>query len=306
MQLLKIGLTLAFVVQLVVALPVCSTAQDERNVVIPFRLTQWNNISIPVILNDRVALNLMFHTAVDGVSLTKATTERFPEISLDQEADVESWGGRSKSRFGTGHSLKIGELHLSSMTVFEDLHSGHGTDGKFGPGQLECNRLLIDFDRSEIHLLSELPSDLSDWQKQSFEIDRGMIFITASMMEGDSQATHKFMIHSGYSGFALLDDEFVASHPFLKDLDVVSESELTDSAGNKLKTTQAILSKISIGEYEFQDAPVTFFSGAIGRQKFSVLGGDVLKRFNLVFDFDNQTLYMKKNSLAEDKFFRKD
>lgn len=279
-------------------------AQMNSALVIPFRLTKWNNISVPVTLNDSIALNLMFHTAVDSVSLTRATTERFPEINLDQDTDVNSWGGQSKSRFGMGHSLKVGPLTPQQVTVFEDLHSGHDTDGKFGPDQLLSKLLAIDFDRSEIRLLSELPGDVSEWQKHSFEIERGMMFITAAVQDGDNRANHKFMIHSGYSGFALLDDEFSAKHPFLESLEVIAKSELTDSAGHKLETIKVRLPRFTVGETVFEDAPVSFFSGTIGRQPFSVLGGDFLKRFNLIFDLDNHDLYMKKSELSGVEYFQ--
>ncbi|HEX9003024.1 MAG TPA: hypothetical protein VGB07_24155 [Blastocatellia bacterium] len=35
-----------------------------------------------------------------------------------------------------------------------------------------------------------------------------------------------------------------------------------------------------------------FFSGAIGAQKMSVLGGEVLKQFNLIFDIADNHLYI--------------
>lgn len=66
------------------SLKVIRREQTTPTQVIPFRLTKWNNLSVPATLNDTIALNLMFHTAVNDVSLTKAATERFPEIALDQ------------------------------------------------------------------------------------------------------------------------------------------------------------------------------------------------------------------------------
>jgi len=52
-----------------------------------------------------------------------------------------------------------------------------------------------------------------------------------------------------------------------------------------------------IGEQTFQNIPVGFFEGAIGRQKMSILGGNVLKRFNLIINSKREYLYVKANSL---------
>jgi hypothetical protein len=44
--------------------------------------------------------------------------------------------------------------------------------------------------------------------------------------------------------------------------------------------------------------PVSFFEGALGRQKVSVMGGDFLKRFNIVIDADRAFIYLKTNGLS--------
>ena len=47
------------------------TGVAETTVEIPFKLTKWNNISVPVKINDSIDVKLMFHTAVNSVSLIK-------------------------------------------------------------------------------------------------------------------------------------------------------------------------------------------------------------------------------------------
>ena len=47
------------------------------------------------------------------------------------------------------------------------------------------------------------------------------------------------------------------------------------------------------------DITVGFFSGAIGRQKMSVLGGNVLKRFNILIDSEREHIYLKSNGLVD-------
>ena len=42
------------------------------------------------------------------------------------------------------------------------------------------------------------------------------------------------------------------------------------------------------------DVPAGFFSGAVGMQKTSVLGGAVLKRFGLIFDTANGGVYLRR------------
>lgn len=59
-------------------------------------------------------------------------------------------------------------------------------------------------------------------------------------------------------------------------LKIIGEKELKDSYGNIIKTQKAILPAFKIGHTTRSLVPVGFFAGAIGRQKMSIIGGDIL------------------------------
>ncbi len=50
--------------------------QPENVLVIPFKLTESNNISVTVTINGKDKSDLMFHTGVNSVSLTREACER--------------------------------------------------------------------------------------------------------------------------------------------------------------------------------------------------------------------------------------
>jgi hypothetical protein len=74
---------------------------------------------------------------------------------------------------------------------------------------------------------------------------------------------------------------------------------LKDSYGNVLKTRKAILPALIIGDEILTDVPAGFFEGAIGRQKMSIFGGDILKRFNIRIDARREHIYLKANNLRK-------
>ena len=77
---------------------------------------------------------------------------------------------------------------------------------------------------------------------------------------------------------------------------------MKDSYGNVIKVQKALLPVFNIGNIILKDVHVGFFGGAIGRQKISVVGGDVLKRFNWVFDAKREFVYIKTNKLKNLKY----
>lgn len=137
------------------------------------------------------------------------------------------------------------------------------------------------------------------YQKHVITLDRGSMFLEVQSFIDGKKINNQFMVHSGYGGTFLFDDEFVNLHHIGDKLKTISESELRDSYGNVLKTKKAILPKLKVGSVRFKDLPIGFFEGAIGRQKMSVMGGNMLKRFNMMIDIKQKQLYLKPNSLMK-------
>lgn len=78
---------------------------------------------------------------------------------------------------------------------------------------------------------------------------------------------------------------------------MVAEKQLKDSYGHVLKTKNAVFPAFIIGNQKLHNVPAGFFEGAIGRQKMSIVGGDILKRFNIIIDAKRECIYLKANKL---------
>jgi uncharacterized protein YegJ (DUF2314 family) len=281
-----------------------TTAENlESTVRIPFTLTDANNISIRAVLNDEEPVQLMFHTAVDAISLTKDAVEKLKTVKVGKSIDVESWGGRAAAGASTGNRLKIAELEWKDQTIFVDEFSGPETDGKFGPHLFADKVIEINFDNRELVIHPTLPEFVSaaaaasTYRRLDFSLDHGSMYVAGELTVGDQKLTNQFMLHTGFGGTALLDDEFVQKNQLGDRLKTISERELKDAFGNVLKTKMVQLGTLDFGGIQFENVPVEIFDGALGKQKISVLGGSLIKRFNLVIDSQNHHLYLQPNKL---------
>jgi hypothetical protein len=271
---------------------------------IPFELTAYNNIVLKAVLNQTDTVRLMLHTAASGVTLIKSGKDKLKSIQYNDRDTVKSWGGESDSQYSKGNHLQIGRQEWENVTIWENEHSGQTTDGKVGLHMFADKVIRLDFDSNRMIIYDQLPEPDDAYTAIDINIENGLPFIEASIMIDGKELNNRFLIHSGYSGAILLDDEFVAQNGLADQLEITDESILKDSYGNELKTLKAVLPAFQIGSITFEDIPVGFFSGAIGRQKMSVLGGDVLKRFDLIFDLKDSTLYLRPNAL-ESTAYRK-
>ena len=128
------------------------------------------------------------------------------------------------------------------------------------------------------------------------------MFIEATSQVNGKEYANRFLIHTGYGGTILYDDQFVADTRIGDHIEIIDEQALKDSYGNVIKTRKGMLDELVIGSTALRELPVGFFEGAIGRQKMSVMGGNILKRFNLIIDLDKSYIYLKINSLYNISF----
>lgn len=264
---------------------------------LPFVLTKANNIYVEGVLNGVDTLKLMFHSAMNSVTLTERATQRLKKMTFDKSVDTKTWGGAGSARYDKGNSLKIGEFEWDDLVIWEDTHSGPETDGKFGPNLFWNQVIELNFDEKIMVIHSTLPKQATDYEKLNLEFRRTAMFLeTISEVEG-KEYPNKMLIHSGFGGTLLYDDVFANEHQLGEQLPIISESSLLDSHGNTLKTKKAVLPLLSIGDTKFPEIPVGFFEGALGRQSLSVLGGNILKRFNIFFDMQNAHIYLQQNDL---------
>ena len=267
---------------------------------IPFQLTTYNNIAIQAVLNGVDTVQLMFHTAANALTLTEEAVKHLKSIHFVATTDsVKSWGGQANSsRYSPKNSIQIAGLSWDKQAIWENQLSGQYTQGKFGMDLFKNWVVEIDYDQSLILLHKALPSITKGFHKSKLYTKDDMFFIEAACRIQDSVFQERFLIHSGYAGDLLINDQFAQLHQLGKQLTIVGEKKLKDSFGNTIVSKQASMPLFSIAENSISNVPVGFFEGNLGRQPYSIIGGNLLKQFNIVIDAQREFIYLKPNGLS--------
>ncbi|MCB0760315.1 MAG: hypothetical protein KDC12_02245 [Flavobacteriales bacterium] len=267
---------------------------------IPFTLTEANNITIPAVLNAQDTVQLMFHTASSGMTLTTSATSRLTGMTWNGGNTVESWGGENEARFSEGNSLQIGNRILDSLAIWENENSGPGTDGKFGPDYFGPGIIEINFEHSFLVVHDTPPVQMEDYHPVEAQFSDDFIFVEATCFVAGEEIQNSFLLHSGYGGSLLLDDEFAALHLLGTRITITDEQQLSDSYGNVLTVKKGVLEQAVLGGIPLSEVPVGFFDGAIGRQKMSVLGGGLMKEFNWLIDASEGWVLIQRINTASE------
>lgn len=292
----------SYVFFILVSLSLTASAQ-QKTYTIPFQLTDYNNIAIQAILNKKDTVNLMFHTAASALTLTEEALKNIKSLKFGRTDSVKSWGGSDNtSRYSESNTVQIGGLKWEHVPIWENKNSGQQTDGKFGLELFENKVIEIDFDKKVLIVSNDLPLKAKTYEKLKLTFENDMMFLEANATLGNNSLKNKYLIHSGYAGAILFDDQFVADHKIGEQLTITAEKQLKDSFGNVLKTKKAILPTFTIGSQKLSNVSVGFFEGALGRQKMSIIGGDILKRFNIIIDAKRAFIYLKANKLKNSAY----
>jgi hypothetical protein len=273
---------------------------QEKPTIIPFELTPHNNLRIQAVLNGKDTVHLMFHTAVNSVTLIEESIKKLTSLQFRGADTVKSWGGGGNtSRFSENNTLQIGGLTWDHLPIWEDKNSGFDTDGKFGPELFKDKAIEIDFNNKVIVLHNSLPAKAKHYTKLKAIFEKDMLFVEAACNTGTETINNRFLIHSGYSGCLLLDDRFAADHKLGDQLKVIDSQKMTDAYGHVLKVQKAILPGFRLGNTTLSNVPAGFFEGALGRNKMSMIGSDILKRFNIIIDAARTFVYLQPNTLQK-------
>lgn len=259
---------------------------------IPFKLNAQDNLIFEAVLDRADSLNLMFHTGASELTLTTAGVKKLTGIQFQGEKVVTTWGGTFTSRYSQNHHLQIQSFTRDRLVIWEVLHSGADSDGKFGFDFFPKQIVEIDFEQLRLRIHPQLPEIPAHFQQLELKTDKDMLMIEGTGLYGEKSLPQTFMIHSGYGGGILLDDEFVAKHELDRQIEITKTSQLRDSAGNVIEVKSGELSEFRLGQAKVTGVPIGFFAGNLGQQRQSVMGCKILKEFHWFFDLERQTVYV--------------
>ena len=261
---------------------------------IPFVLTPKNNILLTAVIDARDTLRLMFHTGMRGLDITEAARARMHSFHTDAKVTSGSWGGGGASDLSAHHTLRIGPRNWADVELGTSPLSGEGSDGKIGYDFFADQVLEVDFDHLRMVVHDRLPEATTGYAAVPINYQRGSFFITGLINTAAATFDQAFMVHTGHSGALIFGTRAVSEEPGLRELPVEGAEVLKDSFGHELRNVRVHLPSVAIGPHTLANVPASLMDPRSSIPS-SVIGGEVLKRFNWLLDLRNDVLYLRAN-----------
>jgi hypothetical protein len=295
-----------------------SLADGKKKVQIPIEI--YNNlIVVPVVLNGALPLKFILDTGVRTAILTQKTFSDILNLSYSRKYTISGPGGEQiidayitnnvslelPGVSGRGHALLVlGQDYL-------ELRNYLGTDVHGILGYELFSRFIIEIDYEKKVLTLMLPNRFKKprkYQTVPIKIEDTKPYVTTSVVLADgTQLAAKLLVDSGASHGLML--EPTSDSRIVVPSNTVS-SIIGRGLGGEITGKVGRIKSINLSNYtienviaNFPDPNSYFDSLKLGATKRNgAVGGEILSRFTVIFNFPKEEMYLKKNAAYKKKF----
>ncbi len=265
-----------------------------NRIVIPFELTEFNNIKIKTVLNGTDSLDLKFDSGTTGLLLTHLAIKDKTHLLDDGSENTPT---QNYVRLKSLATLQIGKRTWDSLEIYPVLLSGQETDGRFGWDLFKNSIVRIDYDKMEMIIQDTLP-DVRGFTKSKLTETNTLLCLDGKISIQNRAFEGRFLVDTGYQKTVLLDSVLMMEQSFPKDLRVIKQNQLRNGAGELFVTKVAELPQLTIGGQVLKNIPVQLLNKTNPAGfKTHILGNELLKRFNTILDLKQGYIYFQKNRL---------
>lgn len=261
-----------------------STVQPEIHDSIPLKINKQNTIYVLAVLNKVDTLQLNFDSGTKELVITN-----------------EALKSKVKSKltfYNTPYELQIGK-RIYKTPVFDTELSGHETDGRFGWDLFDGMIVELNYDKGLMIVHSKMPRQViknKKYTKLNINYSNQLFFVESEIEQNGVKNKDLFLFDTGYQMATLLDNDLLGESKFpTNKMTVIKKTMLHGATGNEVPVITAELEKLKIGKYELKNVPAQLLTTnkPMHNKNAHYLGNEVLKRFNIVLDFQDNVVYLK-------------
>lgn len=282
-----------------------ATFTGEGVPAIPFTMGSDNKIHIEGRINGSPPLDFMFDTGADIIVLFDSALARAPEIQFDGTTHNQGVGGTQIERTSNDNSLDIAGLHWGHERLMHMPGRVDDADGIIGYPIFEDKIVELDFDACLIRIHDAIPADLTGYSAVPMRFTGSLPEVEARLVMEGSSVTDWFLLDTGAKGGLQVSRGFATRHSLDGRMTRLGVSKSRGAGPEVMRNEVVQLPEFVIGGHSLREVPLHVATSTQAPFATSAwLGMDVLKRFNLLIDYQSHVVYIKPNSHFNEAFRR--
>lgn len=290
--------------------------KDAKKVVIPFKLIN-NLIFIPINVNG-VELTFLLDTGVVETTIFSLDNKEMQLSSMEKARFSGLGGTKVNDGFKSDHNIgKIGKNYINdSLLLYVILdeefnispHVGIPVNGIIGYHFFKNHPVLIDYISKKITVYNDenlFKKKIRNCNELEISIEKDKPYIIAGVEMTNEKKDSKLLIDLGNSDpiwlFPTLIKDFVYNRPNIEDY-------LGRGFNGDIYGKRSRIHNFYLGNYKFSK-PLTAMPDEFSIQHINLvkdrkgsIGGDIMSRFTVAFDYRKEKIYLRKNRNFDDPF----
>ena len=256
------------------------------------------------------SLNFILDTGSGGISLDSATVSTLQLASSPPEQMVRGIGGTRKVGFVKNQKLKIHQLtvdsldfHIIDYSVLSALY-GEKIDGIAGYSLLSRYIIKIDYENRMLSFCSNGPIQ---YPKGGYVLRPPIArlpYLPAYIKDAERRRLN-YLFDIGAGLTVLLSNHYMQDSAFLK-TKRKKYLKQGEGLGGKVNFYLTLMKELRIGPYKFHNVPINVFDDEFNVTAYptsgGIVGNDIFRRFNCIFNYKNGELYIKPNKFFSEPF----
>lgn len=256
------------------------------------------------------SLNFILDTGSGGISLDSATCSIYNVPLLATDTIITGMGGAHKVSFLFDKSLYLPDLEVKHLSFhvndYEVLSSVYGekVDGIIGYSFFSRYIVSINFDSSFIEVFS--PGTYR-YPGEGFTLHPAFTALPILWVniKDKKKLGYNFYFDTGAGLCLLMSEKFAKDSAILlsRRKPVVTQAQ---GMGGKLQMRLTVIKEVKFGPYRFRQVPTYIYDDEFNVTSFpftgGLLGNDLLRRFNMTFNYPKREIHLKPNGNFNERF----
>jgi hypothetical protein len=255
-------------------------------------------------------LNFIIDTGSGGISLDSTTCIRLNIVPMLTDKLIMGIGGIRQLRYVNNRSLIMGNLKIDSLNFhvsdYDILSSVYGDriDGIIGYSFFSRYIVKVDYDSSQLYVYTK---GSIKYPKGGYMLKPAIVSlpVQGGVLRDSREVDVRFYFDTG-AGLCLL-----LNSDFMKDSTVLNPDKKplptqAQGMGGKANMQVTVMKEFKLGPYKFRNIPTHIFDDEFNVTSYpylaGLIGNDVLRRFNIIFNYDKKIFYLMPNSHYRDPF----
>jgi len=277
-----------------------------------FRLLNGGVILVSAGVNNYAdSLNFILDTGSGGISLDSATVDELGIPVIPSEKTIKGIGGVRKVSFLNNATLRLPGLAVENLNFhvndYEILTSVYGIriDGIIGYSFFSRYIININYDLLQINVFSKGEYKYPAGGFMLYPMFTGLPMQTLQFTDS-RKFVQRFYLDTGAGLNFLLSENYLNDSAVLKKRrkpPVVTQAE---GVGGKMSMRLTTIKELKVGPYRFRRVPTFLFKDEYNVINYPFVGGllgnDILRRFNITFNYAKQQVHIVPNLHYKDDF----